>query len=350
MKLKRQSILWVLMVISLGVLLGSLLIYVDYTNRADEYDMEVLKQYEEYEAEQTGETETEPEPEPMIEETDEPEGKVYAGEVYGKRLVAEDSRNVLIIGEDKENKLYDTIGIASIDSKSKKVSIIMIPRDLYVDYSKSVSKVISNAGKTKTPGIYKLNTAHYIGALAGYKGKFKSSSISFLAEVIKQKFGIDVDDYVKINVEGFSQVVDLFGGIDLNIPYDMNYDDPVQDLHIHLEKGMKHLDGKQAEGFVRFRQGYRDDGTRFDVDRKTNQITFIKEFIKQHGTISNINKIPELLNTFSSNVKHSIGFGDILLTYTSLAKDVINDKYIIEDINLNGENKIINGTSYIIIR
>jgi len=186
--------------------------------------------------------------------------------------------------------------------------------------------------------------------MIGYKGKFKANSISFLAQVIKEKFGIDVDDYVKINTEGFKQVVDLFGGVDINVPYNMNYDDPAQELFIHLTKGEHHLDGKQAEGFVRFRKGYRADGTKFDVDRKKNQLAFLNAFIKQNGTISNINKIPGLLKTLDRNITHSIDFGDMLLTYTGLAKDVINDKYVIEDKNINGEDEMINGVSYVIVR
>ncbi|KUO77618.1 MAG: hypothetical protein APF77_19895 [Clostridia bacterium BRH_c25] len=346
MKLDKQSNLWIIMVIFLGILVGSLMIYLGDTKQADSYDMELLKSNLDDELQPS---EAMPDDGTSGQDVILYKG-ITAGSSYSEELVAEGSKTILFLGEDKGNTLYDAIGLVSIDSKNKKVSIIMLPRDMYVDYSKSVRDALQAAGKANVAGIYKLNATHYIGAMIGYKGKFKANSISFLAQVIKEKFGIDVDDYVKINTEGFKQVVDLFGGVDINVPYNMNYDDPAQELFIHLTKGEHHLDGKQAEGFVRFRKGYRADGTKFDVDRKKNQLAFLNAFIKQNGTISNINKIPGLLKTLDRNITHSIDFGDMLLTYTGLAKDVINDKYVIEDKNINGEDEMINGVSYVIVR
>jgi anionic cell wall polymer biosynthesis LytR-Cps2A-Psr (LCP) family protein len=140
------------------------------------------------------------------------------------------------------------------------------------------------------------------------------------------------------------------GGVEINVPYDMNYDDPTQDLHIHLSKGKHHLDGKQAEGFARFRMGYREDGSLFEIGdegRKNNQINLIKEIIKQHGTLSNIDKIPKVLGILGKNVKHSIGLGDVLQSYIGLAKDVVTDKYKIEGVNLRSKQIRIDGSSYI---
>lgn len=355
MKLGRRSILLVIILISFGILLGSLLIYLKYTQKIDPYDKELLTSGISDEVQTTKD---------HVEETfsadentaqitilkDQPEQRVTEGNGYSEKLVADGSKNILLLGEDKENMLYDTIGVASIDSKCKKVSIIMLPRDMYVDYNKSINDVIQIRGKSKVAGIHKLNYSHYIGAMIGYKGKFNANSISFLAQVIKEKFKIDVDDYMKINVEGLNQVVDIFGGVDIKVPYDMNYDDPIQKLSIHLDKGEHHINGKQAEGFVRFRQGYKNNGTKFDVDRKKNQLAFLKTFIKQHGTISNINKLPDLLKTLDRNIMHSMDFGDILLTYIGIAKDIVNDKYVIEDINIDGEDRRVNGISYEIIK
>jgi len=111
--------------------------------------------------------------------------------------------------------------------------------------------------------------------------------MNFLAELIKEIFDIEVHDYVRFNTEGFVQIVDLFGGVDINVPYDMHYDDIYQDLHIHINKGWNHLDGKKAEGFVRYRQSNDEMGNIThsigDYERKKNQINFIKAFIEQHG-------------------------------------------------------------------
>lgn len=272
--------------------------------------------------------------------------------LYSEQLVSKGSKNVLFVGSDKLSGLYDTIGILSIDKENKKLKLIMIPRDLHIDYNQKVEHYMAIHGKAGNPGFYKINCAHNIGPYLKYKGKFEPYSMNFLADVIKEKFGIEVDDYIKINPDGFVELVDLFGGVDLNVPYDMNYDDPYQDLSIHLKKGMQQLNGKQAEGFVRYRQGYNAQNKLVqigDVERKNNQIYFIKSFIKQHGTISNIDKIPGLIKTLNKNLKHSLGVGDLLTSYLGSAKDSITQKYEIESVTLSGKGKMVDGSYFIFI-
>lgn len=275
------------------------------------------------------------------------------GKAYSAKLVEEGSVNILIIGEDKTSYLYDTLGIVSISREKGTMRFIMIPRDTYIEYNEDIKSALQKAKLIKTPGIFKINYSHHIGTLIKYKGKYPSQSISFLTDVIKEKFGVETDDYVRVNTEGFVMLVDLFGGIDINVPYAMNYDDPTQDLSIHLEKGMQHLDGRQAEGFVRFRQGWKEDGTELqigDTERKENQINFLKAFVKQYGTVKNISKIPEMLNIMGKNIKSSVGAGDVLTKYIGLAKDIILDKYEIESVNLEGKQIRINGSAYVDIQ
>ena len=272
--------------------------------------------------------------------------------LYSEQLVSKGSKNILFVGSDKLTGLYDTIGILSIDKENEKLKLIMIPRDLHIDYNQKVKHYLEINGKLNNAGFYKINCAYNIGPYLKYEGKFAPYSMNFLADVIKEKFGIEVDDYVKINPEGFVELVDLFGGVDLEVPYDMNYDDPYQDLSIHLSKGMQQLDGNEAEGFVRFRQGYNEKNELIqigDIERKNNQVKFIKAFIKQHGTITNIDKIPGLVDTLKKNMKHSFGVGDLLTSYLGHAKDAITKKYEIESITLSGKGKMQNGSYYIFI-
>ena len=286
-------------------------------------------------------------------QTGEKSANLTVGKQYSGKLVEEGTKNLLIIGEDKLNNLYDTICIANIDQKKKTLKLIMIPRDLYVEYSQDIISLIPEK-LIHEPGIYKINYTHTIGYKIGYKGKFDNSGpISFLADVIHEKFGIEVDDYIKVNTKGFRALINHLGGVDINVPYDMNYDDPTQDLSIHIRKGMQHLDGTDAEGFVRFRQGYREDGSFFeigDTQRKKNQLNFIKALMKQKGTLGNINKIPGMIDIMGKNVQHSIGIGDILQTYMGLAKYIISDEYEITTENLSSETlKRIDGSSYMIL-
>jgi len=277
---------------------------------------------------------------------------VTAEKPYPEKLVEEDSINILIMGEDKENYLYDTLGIISISRGAKKVKLIMIPRDMHIKYNPKILDLLKEANLADVPGVFKINYAHHIGVMLKYEGDFKTYSASFLAQIIKEKFGITVNDYIKTNLQGFRDIVDAYGGVEINVPYDMNYDDPIQNLSIHIKKGPNRLNGEDAEGFVRFRQGYTEEGEYFeigDVGRKENQIAFMKAFASQAGTLSNIDKLPEVIKILGKNVQHSIGVGDMLSKYMGLAKDIITNKYDIEGLTLEGKMENINGVFYIVI-
>ncbi|HOM02708.1 MAG TPA: LCP family protein [Acetivibrio sp.] len=275
------------------------------------------------------------------------------GMKYPEKLVDEKSRNILFIGQDKLTGLYDTIGILSIDKKNQKLKIIMIPRDLYIDYSPRVKRYLEANNRLNDPDFYKINCAHNIGPFMKYEGKFGAYSMNFLSGLIKEIFDIEIHDYVRVNPEGFVQIVDLFGGVDIYVPYDMHYDDIYQDLYIHIDKGWNRLDGRKAEGFVRYRQSNDEMGNIThsigDYERKKNQINFIKAFIEQHGTLANIDKLPSLISTLNKYMKHSIGVGDVLTSYIGYAKDVIIYKYPIETYTVTGKDKYMNQRYYIVI-
>jgi len=284
--------------------------------------------------------------------SDEPE-RLTVGKSYSEKLVEDGARNILFIGQDKVNNLYDTMGIVSVDSKNKKVKIIMIPRDTYIEYNDKILAELEKANKLKVPGYLKINNTHHVGGVINYSGKFDSGPISFLADVIWEKFSVEIHDYVKINIKGFRELIDHLGGVDINVPYRMDYKDPVQDLVIDIQPGYQHLDGNDAEGFVRFRQGYREDGTYFEIGdfaRKKNQLYFIKELIKQKGTLKNIDKIPGIIKILGKNIQHSIGLGDVLTSYIGMATDVITNDYEIVTETLYSDKMIrVYGSSYIVL-
>ena len=71
-----------------------------------------------------------------------------------------------------------------------------------------------------------------------------------------QILGYRVDSYALFDVEVFVELIDAMGGIDFDVPVDMDYDDPGQDLSIHVQKGYQHLNGYQTMGVFRFRNTY----------------------------------------------------------------------------------------------
>ena len=281
---------------------------------------------------------------------------ITTGQTYKGKLVADDSINILFVGEDVQYKLYDTIGILSIDNKSKQAKIIMFPRDIYIDYNKKIQDGIKKVGFYEYKGIFKINNSHNVGNYITYKEgecRFgeRNYKVNFFTDMIYEKFNVYIDDYIVLSTEGFADLVDLFGGVDVDVPYNMYYEDPYQDLSIHIEEGRQHLDGKAAEGFVRFRQGYDENGeltvTIGDYGRKQNQIEFLKEFYSQNMKLSNLEKIPELIDTINKCIDGTSVTGTKVLKYLDLARKVVMGKYEITNFTLSGEEIEINGSMYI---
>lgn len=349
----------ILILIAIFALAGIILLMVaceeglllsDETQQAEEQQPEQKEDKKAIEIKPVAEQLTANDNEPVQEETVK---TLTVGKPYSQKLVEEGSKNILILGQDKVDNLYDTIGIASIDKNSKSVKLIMIPRDTYIEYNQEILSKMDELGIRHAPGIHKINSTHKIGSMIKYSGRFKSGSISFLADVIEEKFVLELDDYIMVNVKGFRSLIDHLGGVDVYVPYLMDYTDPTQDLYINIPKGMQHLDGYNAEGFVRFRQGYKEDGTFFNIGdpgRKKNQLYFLQQLIKQKGTIKNIGKIPGIIEILGKNVQHSIGFGDVLGSYISMATDVITNDYEITSINIDSEKTTrVDGSAYLVI-
>ena len=184
--------------------------------------------------------------------------------------------NVLLVGTDKGGYRTDTIMVASYDNDAEAVHIMQIPRDTYVK---------GNGRSDK-----KINSAYFSG-------------IDTLKDEIFKAFGIEIHRYLTVELEGFVKLIDAIGGVEVDVPLNMHYDDPVQDLHIHIKKGPQLLDGKNAEGFVRYRKG--NDGSSYplgDIDRMKAQKQFLQSTVAKIVSVDGISKIPELIGIVKDNV------------------------------------------------
>lgn len=177
---------------------------------------------------------------------------------------------ILIAGTDKEGYRTDTIMLLSLDAKARKASLLSIPRDTYV--------------KDSPYSVPKINSA------CGYAGGGKDGMEELMTQVSKL-LGFMPDGYALVDLDAFVQTVDLMGGVDFDVPMDMQYSDPSQGLDIDLKKGMQHLDGSQAIQLVRFRSGY----AMADLTRTQVQRDFVKAAIKQWATPKNIVRLPALV-------------------------------------------------------
>lgn len=193
---------------------------------------------------------------------------------------------ILVSGADDGNGGSDTNILVAVDTESGYIYGVSIPRD---------TKAVIN-GKEQ-----KINAAYSIGGM------------ELMAEVISDQLGIPVDYTVLVDLKGFEALVNAIGGVDFNVPVNMDYDDPVQGLSIHLSKGMQHLNGADALKVVRFR--HNNDGTGYgseDIGRMQTQQNFLKAVAEQTLTASNLDKIDDLVKIFRSYVKTDLTLGNLI--------------------------------------
>jgi LCP family protein required for cell wall assembly len=245
--------------------------------------------------------------------------EVDSREVSEKRKI-----NILAVGVDAKNlknsktARTDTMMLASIDTDTKEISVISIPRD---------SRVLIR-GRSKKD---KINHAHVYGG------------IDLTKKAVKDLLGVPIDYYVKINYEGLGKVVDTLGGVEVDVPQSMKYYDPYADppLRINIKKGKQVLNGDKAMQFVRFRKGYKNQ----DLGRIQAQQMFINAVIKKVKSPSIIVKLPRLIKNFNSYVDTDMPLST--MTYLAImAKDF--DLSSIQMTTIPGDVKTINSISYFI--
>ena len=186
--------------------------------------------------------------------------------------------NLLLLGVDEGGKRSDTIMIISVDNVNKTIKLLSIPRD---------TKITLSNGQ-----VIKMN------ACIGFE-----RAEEFVIETVKTITKMPIHYYCQVNFDGFKEIIDVLGGVNYNVPFDMNYDDPAQDLHIHLKKGLQHLDGQAAHDFVRFRHNNESEAVyapgdyyKGDIGRIGAQQDFLKELFRQKMQMKYLVKAPELLD------------------------------------------------------
>lgn len=211
----------------------------------------------------------------FFEKTNKPK---FSEKIFNRR------QNILVLGVDSNGKdadpfdgtRSDTIVVVSIDPKTKSVNFLSIPRD---------SKVYIAHGK----GVQKINAAHALGG------------IELTKDTIEETFGIKINNYIVFNTEGIREVVDAIGGVPVYVEKDMRYHDYTAGLHIDLTKGTHMLDGKTAEGFLRFRKDALGD-----IGRTARQQWFLRALADRLKSPEVIPKIPGALKVVDKYVKSDL--------------------------------------------
>ena len=210
---------------------------------------------------------------------------------------AEDSDAIQTISNGKERKKYcytilaygvdndaggsDTNMLVRFDAENKKIDVVSLPRDTLMSNGHKLNSSYNNGGTEK------------------------------LRSNIEDMLGVPVDFYVSVDLKGFIALIDQIGGVEFDVPCDMDYDDPYQDLHIHFKAGLQKLNGQQAMEVVRFRHnndntGY---GGRQDLGRIETQQAFLKAVAQKLMKIENL---PAMAETFLKYVKTDLTLGNLV--------------------------------------
>lgn len=230
---------------------------------------------------------------------------------------------VLVVGRDKAGYNTDTMMIASLNTKKKTLNVVNIPRDTLVNVSWSVKKANSLLS----------GTGSIEGMMAG----------------VGDLLGFVPDNYIVVNMEAFEEIVDAIGGVDFDVPVDMDYDDPSQDLSIHLSAGTQKLDGSEALGVFRWRQN--NDGTGYsmgDIDRIDTQQTLLKAIANQCLKPSSIFKVGTFTSIFADYVETDLETGN-LIWYGMRFLSLNSDEDIIFHTVPGNYSAYLGGVSYVAI-
>ena len=206
-------------------------------------------------------------PSPIVVNGDEIVPPPDAEEDEGNFLSPPSRTNILILGID-HFRLADVIIAGSFERDTGDINLLHIPRDTFTQLPQSrIDNMAANGLWVPNHGILKINAIRSLG---------RDYGVHFLKEQLSETLGIEFHYYIEISIEAFREVVDLIGGVELEIPRRMVYHDPYQNLFIDIPAGIHILDGRMAEYFVRYRE-YPDG----DLGRINAQQQFMTQLFRQ---------------------------------------------------------------------
>lgn len=226
-----------------------------------------------------------------------------------------DIMNIMILGLDSREAASmraDTIMLLTLNRRNNEINIISIPRDMRVEIP----------GRSKD----KINHAYVYGG------------VGLTRDAVEKFLGIKVDYYVTTEFSGFANIIDLLGGIELEVESRMRYYGI--DVAIELDPGLQLLDGDKALQYVRFRS----DGEG-DLGRVRRQQQFLKALLEELIAFRNVLKFHRLLPELAQNLKTDMELGQAILLANKLKSVDIAE---INTLTLPGRPGNIQGISYIL--
>ncbi len=201
------------------------------------------------------------------------EPEIPPWEIFGT-----DKVTFILLGYDEVDEFAhrsDTLMVGAVDFYARTVRIISIPRDTLVYIPRH--------------SFMKVNSAYALGGE------------NLVLRTVENFMGIDIDYVIQVNYQGFREVVDALGGVDITVEHAMHYDDRRGNVHIHIEAGEHHFDGEQALNYARFRHDARGDLSRIE-----RQQYLLKELMEQRITPGNLTRFKRAADAFLENISVSV--------------------------------------------
>ncbi|MBR6675890.1 MAG: LCP family protein [Clostridia bacterium] len=214
-----------------------------------------------------------------------------------KEIASKDKYNFLVMGYDRIAMLADVIMLVSFDTEDKNMTIMQLPRDTYVE--------VEDNSYHKLNGIFN----HFVSKAKKEDSKTpETDGCNMTAEYLEKALGIPIHYSAVMDLDGFGNIVDAVGGVNFYVPYPVHYEDPAQNLYIHLEQKRYNLTGDQAEQFVRFRSGYANA----DLGRGDAQKMFMTAFMESVKANIGLSNVANVAGAVINNVNTSMKVGDIV--------------------------------------
>jgi LCP family protein required for cell wall assembly len=216
-----------------------------------------------------------------------------------------------VFGVDKDGWRTDVTMVTTFNHITKQINIVSIPRDTLVELPTDIHNELLE-GRKDTPKKLKIN------GIPAYAPKDKRNEYS--VRMLEYLFDIKIDYYFNMNIKAFRKIVDIISPIEFEVPFNMYYQDPEQNLTINLKKGVNQLYGAQAEQLIRYRNGYANG----DIGRIETQHEFMKAFINKVLTEENKLNILSIGSTIITNTDTDF---DDLLNYHQYINEIDSDKF-----------------------
>ncbi len=227
---------------------------------------------------------------------------------------------ILLAGTDESGARTDTLMLLTVNRPEKSLSLVSIPRDTLVNGNYTVPKINS---------VYGVNNG-------GEEG------MDMLLTRVGECIGFRPDGYMLIELEAFAKLVDAMGGLYFDVPVDMFYNDPAQDLYINLVAGSQTLTGEEAMGVVRFRSGYADA----DLGRVQVQRDVLSAMIDQLISVEGVAKSPQLLQIVLKHTDSDLSTPNLLWLAESA---LLADRSNIQTVTLPGTARNFTSGSYYVL-